>query len=143
MSISVLLVSCAQSIGNDTTSINQLETSSIKDDTSVEVISEQLSTEEITIGISNEEKWNSPEEGETLCYEKYSDEQFDEMGKHFEDIMSEEMLDYYKNSGSGWIAPSKWECLLLGEMELNLSVDNEIYSIKLMQYEVYLENLFY
>ena len=33
-----------------------------------------------------------------------------------------------KDDTSGWIAPSEWECLLLGEMELNPSVDNEIYS---------------
>ena len=33
-----------------------------------------------------------------------------------------------KDDTSGWIAPSEWECLLLGEMELNLSVDNEMYS---------------
>lgn len=33
-----------------------------------------------------------------------------------------------KDDTSGWIALSEWECLLLGEMELNLSVDNEIYS---------------
>ena len=133
MSISVLLVSCAKSKGNDiseTTSENQLETLSNKEDTSVEVTTEQLSTEEITTSTANEEKWNSPEEGETLCYEKYSDEQFDEMEKHFENIMSEEMLAYYKEDGSGWIAPSSWECLLLGNMELNPSVDNEIYSIK-------------
>ena len=138
MLVGVLLVSCAKNEGNDTsetTFINQLEILSNKDDTSVETITEQLSTEETTISVVNKEKWNSPEEGETLCYEKYSDEQFDEMEKHFENIMSEEMLEYYKNSRSGWIAPSEWECLLLGEMELNPSVDNEIYSIKPVQYE--------
>ena len=138
MSISVLLVSCAKSKGNDTsgtTSINQLKATSNKDDNSVEATTEQLPTEETTISVINKEEWNSPEEGETLCYEKYSDEQFDEMEKHFENIMSEDMLAYYKEDGSGWIAPSEWECLLLGEMELNPSVDNEIYSIKPVQYE--------
>ena len=88
-----------------------------------------------TNSVENEETWNSSEEGETLCYEKYSDEQFDEMEKHFENIMSEEMLAYYKEDGSGWIAPSEWECLLLGEMELNPSVDNEIYSVEPVKYE--------
>ena len=136
MSVSFLLISCGR--GNDTsetTSLNQLETSSVKDDISVEVTTEQLSTETNTTSIANGEKWNSPEEGETLCFEKYSDEQFDEMEKHFENIMSEEMLDYYKNSRSGWIGPSYYECLLLGDIDLNPSVDNEIYSIKPVQYE--------
>ena len=146
MSISVLLVSCAKSKGNDTsgtTSINQLETPSNKDDNSVEATTEQLPTEETTISVINKEEWNSPEESETLCYEKYSDEQFDEMEKHFENIMSEDMLAYYKEDGSGWIAPSEWECLLLGEMELNPSVDNEIYSIKPMQYERHNDDVAY
>ena len=146
MSISVLLVSCVKSEGNgisETTSINQLETSSNRKDTSIEGTTEQLSTEEITTSTANKEEWNSPEEGETLCYEKYSDEEFDEMEKHFENIMSEEMLEYYKNSRSGWIAPSKWECLLLGEMELNPSVDNKMYSIKPMQYERHNDDVAY
>lgn len=138
MSISALLVSCARSKGNDTnetTSINQLETSFVVDDTFIKATTEHISAEKNTTDMVNEEKWNTPEEGETLCFDKYSDEQFDEMKKHFENIMSEEMFEYYKNSGSGWIAPSEWECLLLGEMELNPSVDNEIYLIKPMQYE--------
>ena len=146
MLVGVLLVSCAKNEGNDiseTMFSSQLEISSIKDDTSVGTTTEQLSTEEITTSIANEEKWNSSEEGETLCYEKYSDEQFDEMEKHFENIMSEDMLAYYKEDGSGWIAPSEWECLLLGEMELNPSVDNEIYSIKPMQYERHNDDVAY
>ena len=146
MSISVLLVSCAKSKGNDTsetTSIKQLEISSNKDDTSIEVTTEQLPTEEITTSTANKETWNSPEEGETLCFYKYSDEQFDEMRKHFENIMSEEMYAYYKQDTTGWVTPSSYECILLGNVELNPSVDNEIYSIKPMQYERHNDDVAY
>ena len=146
MSISVLLVSCAKSKGNDTsetTSIKQLEISSNKDDTSIEVTTEQLPTEEITTSTANKETWNSPKEGETLCFDKYSDEQFDEMRKHFENIMSEEMYAYYKQDTTGWVTPSSYECILLGNVELNPSVDNEIYSIKPMQYERHNDDVAY
>lgn len=108
---------------------------SSEEQTSSEKTTEQESTEETTTIVDNSEHWNTPEEGETLCYEKYSDEEFDEMEKHFENIMSEDMLAYYKAEGTGWIAPSEWECLLLGELELIPSVDNEIYSIEPVQYE--------
>lgn len=146
MSISVLLVSCAKSKGNDiseTTFVNQLGTSLIEDDTYIETTTEQLSTEEIITSITNEEKWNSPEEGETLCFDKYSDEQFDEMRKHFENVMSEEMYAYYKQDTTGWVTPSSYECILLGNVELNPSVENEIYSIKPMQYERHNDDVAY
>lgn len=133
--MSILLVSCTNSKANNVTTTNQQETSSVQADSSSSLpigqpTTEESTTEQSIINPSSGSEWNPAEEGETLCYEEYSDEQFEKMEEVFKNEMSQQMLSYLNSGKSVWIGPLYWECLLLSDMELNPSVVNEKYSVE-------------
>ncbi|MBQ9699157.1 MAG: hypothetical protein IJV71_00890 [Lachnospiraceae bacterium] len=92
---------------------------------------------ETTTENASASEWNPAEEGETLCYEAYSDEQLEAMKKVFENEMSEEMLSYINTESAGWSISEYWECLLISDMEIDSCVDNERYSVECGVYEHY------
>ena len=141
VTIGALLVSCSNGKSDklvEPTTTTKQEATSSKETSSEEVSFDKIKLEEPTTKVpSSANGWNPAEEGETLCYEAYSDEQFEEMEKVFENEMSQQMLSYMNSGESVWIGPLYWECILLSNMELNPSVDNEIYSVEHKELEYF------
>lgn len=110
---------------------------STKESTSEWSTTENTVTEQTTIYGPIISVENESAESETLYYELYDQEKFDELAEPILNVLSEQVKLAIDDDNSHYVCPLAEEYVLLEGMKINPTIDNDLYSVETKISEYY------